>query len=166
MKLIIALTLALTISGTGLQVQAKEVGAEEGKSVSVIQSASEQKGRAWVCNGWHSYVRPSMGAAKVHRRVLWILKCATDRWAVPGGYAQMVAIATRESGPYTWPWAYNPSGSSGVLQIIVSTWDSWWTAFGDRVRIHRLVDNPFNARSNILLGVWAASAYGAGAWGY
>ena len=85
-----------------------------------------------------SYVRPSMGAEKVHRRVLHTIRCATDRWTVPGGYEMARCIAERESGPSTWPWAYNPSGSTGVFQIIPSTFASWWSAFGVRVKMAHL----------------------------
>ena len=127
-------------------------------------AAPTERGRAWVCNSWHAYVRPSMDPEKVHRRVLWLIRCATNRWDVPGGYEQAVAIATRESGSHTWPWALNPSGSAGVLQIIPSTYQAWWAAFHRRVVMHRLADNVFNSRTNVLLGVWAANAYGWGAW--
>jgi hypothetical protein len=127
---------------------------------------AQAQGLGYVCNDWHANIQPAMGFEKVHNRVLWLIRCATDRWDVPGGYAQMVAIATRESGPYTWPWAENPSGSSGVFQIIGSTYASWRAAFADRVRMARLVDSVFNARTNVLLAVWAANAYGLGAWGF
>ncbi len=72
-------------------------------------------------------------------------------------------IIHRESGGS--PFAYNSSGSSGLLQIVPSTWASWWSAFAVRVRMHRLRDDPFNARANLLLGVWAMNAYGLGPWG-
>ena len=106
-----------------------------------------------------------MGAEKVHRRVLHTIRCATDRWTVPGGYEMARCIAERESGPNTWPWAYNPSGSTGVFQIIPSTFASWWSAFGVRVKMAHLVHSVWNMRTNVLLSVWAMNGYGLGAWG-
>ena len=117
------------------------------------------------CSDWHSYVRPSMGAEKVHRRVLHTIRCATDRWTVPGGYEMARCIAERESGPSTWPWAYNPSGSTGVFQIIPSTFASWWSAFGVRVKMAHLAHSVWNMRTNVLLSVWAMNGYGLGPWG-
>jgi len=61
---------------------------------------------------WRSFVRPSMDRAKIDRRVLWVVRCAFDRYA-PGELGTALQVMNRESSG--WPWAINPV-AEGVCQ--------------------------------------------------
>ena len=116
-----------------------------------------------ACSGPRSVILRTTDPIIRDRRVAWLERCAEARWPTPGGLPMLSCIIQRESGGS--PFALNPSGSAGLLQIIPSTWRSWWSAFSVRVRMQHLRDNPFSARSNLLLGVWAMNAYGLSPWG-
>ncbi len=77
-----------------------------------------------------------------------------------------LCIARRESGLYEF--AANPSSSaSGIFQIVDSTWYAWrFGYFADRANMLDLSTSVFDARANVMIGVWAMNAYGLGPWGY
>jgi hypothetical protein len=114
------------------------------------------------CTSWHTYVRPAMPMTKIVNRTKHTIRCAVD-WVhgVPGGLSMAYCIADRESHFY--PWAENPSGSTGVYQWISSTW------YGVRERYPWLarhtMDTRFSMRSNVLFFARVAHNEGLGPWG-
>lgn len=95
------------------------------------------------------------------------IRSAVDRWPVPGGVGTAVRIAQCESGLRAE--AENPSGASGVYQVVDGTWGSWWSAMVQArpgwQRLWRLRPSVYNARSNVVLSIIHAHRYGWGAWG-
>jgi len=58
---------------------------------------------------------PARGATMMQRLIVCVFAVLA-----PGQSAYALAIADRESS--FWPWAYNPSGASGLFQHIASYW--------------------------------------------
>jgi hypothetical protein len=83
----------------------------------------------WRTSSWH---------------VRRLIRCAADRWNVPGGARMALYIAGRESNFQ--PRAYNSySGASGIFQHLRRYWPSRADAYG--------FDgwSAFNARANIMV---------------
>ena len=75
-----------------------------------------------------------------------LIRCATQRWRVPGGATKALAIAGRESDFR--PKAYNSySGASGIYQHLRRYWPGRASAFGFRGW------SAFNARANIIVSI-------------
>ncbi len=99
-----------------------------------------------------------MSTDRQHHHVRNLIACATDRWDVPGGYAEALKVATCESGLYAW--ADNGHGDLGLFQI------SSWPARAKAYLKHRWF--PFHfpprwslARANTLVAIrWARSGWG------
>ena len=73
-----------------------------------------------------------------------LIRCAEDRWSVPGGASTALYVAGRES--HFEPKAYNSySGASGIFQHLRRYWPGRADAFG--------FDgwSAFNARANIMV---------------
>jgi hypothetical protein len=88
------------------------------------------------------------------------IRCAVERWPVPGGVSYALAIADRESSFYQR--AENPSGARGIYQFMPRTWDVLRRRFPGVARV--TADNPFYARANVLLAIRTAHAFGWGPW--
>lgn len=115
-------------------------------------------------------VQPSMGGEKVRRRMVALIRCATDKWSVPGGLAKALDVAYCESGANLWPWA-GYMGSLGVFQQNGKYWQgrvntylkpSWFP--GQWKRIHNVPEGAYNARANVLVSIRMAHAGGWGPW--
>jgi hypothetical protein len=73
-----------------------------------------------------------------------LIRCAEERWPVPGGAAMALYVADRES--HFRPDAYNSySGASGIFQHLSRYWAGRADAFGFGGW------SPFNARANIMV---------------
>lgn len=114
------------------------------------------------------------GPARFHeengyKRVKRIIRCAVERWPVPGGASKAISVATCESG--LWPWAVG-GDNLGIFQHK----DDYWMS---RVRTYlkprwfndsqweRLTTKPsgaFLARANILVSIKMAHRGGWGPW--
>ena len=93
--------------------------------------------------------------------VVRILKCATNRWRVPGGAEKAICIAERESGLI--PWASSATGQYvGLFQHSAKAWpdryDEWAKPFW------RLKRNPLNGRTNTIVTIRMANEDGWGPW--
>jgi hypothetical protein len=90
-----------------------------------------------------------------------IITCAAERWPVPGGPDKAICIADRESGLI--PTAQSPTGMYlGLFQHSAETW-------GDRYLewtrpIWQLKPNALNGRTNAVVTMRMANAYGWGPW--
>lgn len=117
------------------------------------------------CSGRRFYIHRAMPAEEIRTRVKRLIRCATYRWPVAGGYPKALDVATCESG--LWPWAYS-NGNAGVFQQRLIYWTGraeiylrrawfphWW-----KVRDH----GWFKARPNVLLSVRMARALGWSHW--
>ena len=102
------------------------------------------------------------GSMNIHEAKLTIA-CAVHKMPVVGGLGQALCVAERESGFDDH--AYNPSGSSGIYQVIPSTWASWTAHFAAWRHQHAIPTNVFSGRANILVSIRAARQFGWGAWG-
>ena len=73
-----------------------------------------------------------------------LIRCAADRWRVPGGARMALYVASRES--HYRPKAYNTySGASGVFQHLSRYWPGRADAYGFGGW------SAFNARANIMV---------------
>ena len=75
-----------------------------------------------------------------------LIRCAEDRWSVPGGSSMALYVASRES--HLNPKAYNSySGASGIFQHLRQYWPERADSFG--------FDgwSAFNARANIMVTI-------------
>ena len=102
------------------------------------------------------------GTMNIHEAKLTIA-CAVHKMPVAGGVTRALCIAERESGFYEK--AYNPSGSSGIYQVIPSTWASWTAHFANWRHQHAIPTNVFSGRANILVSIKSARTWGWGPWG-
>jgi hypothetical protein len=83
-----------------------------------------------------------------------LIRCAEDRWSVPGGSEMALSVAERESNFQ--PEAYNSySGASGVFQHLRRYWDGRADAFGFEGW------SAFNARANIMVTMRMVSQMGS-----
>lgn len=106
----------------------------------------------------YRHIIPSLGIPEVQRRVKLLIRCAARKW--PISLSTAFAIADRESHYYCW--AVNPSGSTGVFQVISSTWESWRSSFPWLASV--TIDSRLNCRSNVLMSVRVMNAWGYGPW--
>ena len=97
----------------------------------------------------------------VHEAKLTIA-CAVHQMPVVGGVTRALCIAERESGFYFH--ATNPSGASGIFQVVRGTWASWTAHFASWRHQHAIPPNVFSGRANILVAIRAASQWGWGSW--
>lgn len=93
------------------------------------------------------------------RRGTWhvrqLIRCAEERWPVPGGASMALYVAERESDFR--PDAYNSySGASGIFQHLERYWSGRADAFGFGGW------SAFNARANIM--VTMRMVHGLGSW--
>jgi hypothetical protein len=135
-----------------------------------ISSRSASRG---PCDEDRYRVRPAMGHEEVARRVRALIRCATERWSVPGGPAKALAVAECESG--FWPWA-NGNGNLGVYQHRDRYWqgrvrsllrERWfsaraWSRIDRDATVHP--GAAYLARANVLVAIRMAHRDGWGAW--
>jgi len=106
-------------------------------------------------------------AENKYRAVKRLIVCANERWPAPGGVMKIFDVVDCESGFF---WRSHTPGTSfyGVFQIGHSSthpeWDTWdrpqlWDNWWDGVE-----PGPFNARANVILGVFHAARLGWGSW--
>jgi hypothetical protein len=125
------------------------------------------------CSSDRYIVRPRMGHEKVERRVKALIRCAVDRWSVPGGAQKALSVAECESG--YWPWARG-GDNLGVFQHRDVYWQSrvrsflkreWFSRFQwDRIDRDASVypSAAYHARANVLIAIRMAHRSGWGAW--
>jgi len=89
-------------------------------------------------------------------QVKQLIRCAAERWSVPGGPAMALAIADRES--HYQPRAYNPSGCAGIYQHMLRYWPGRAAEYG----FHGW--SAFNARANIIVTMRMVHLSGWGPW--
>ncbi len=114
-------------------------------------------------------VRPAMGLATVASKVRALIRCAVDRWDVPGGISEALDVADCESS--FWPWAVG-GDNLGVYQHKDDYWRSrvrtllkrrWFNdAQWDRIDRDATVwrGAAFLARANVLVAVRMAHRSG------
>lgn len=90
------------------------------------------------------------------------IRCATDRWTVPGGADVALCIAKRESGLL--PWAESVDGlNKGLFQQHVDYWDGNYDAYTRRV--WSLPKRILSGRTNTIVSIRMARDVGWGPWG-
>jgi hypothetical protein len=89
-----------------------------------------------------------------------LIRCAEDRWSVPGGASMALHVADRESNFR--PTAYNSySGASGIFQHLRRYWPGRADSFGFGGW------SAFNARANIMVTMRMVHRMGSWShWGY
>ena len=100
----------------------------------------------WVCDiDWRD------GDRNVRR----LIRCAAERWRVPGGPRKAIAVARCESGFD--PRAYG-NGNAGVFQhrLIYWPWRARTWGFPGA--------GAYNGRANVIVSVRMAARFGWGAW--
>ena len=95
------------------------------------------------------------------RRSTWqvkkLIRCAANRWAVPGGPEKALSVAQCESRFN--PSAYGGDGTAGVFQQKLNYWPGRAVAYG-------FPDwSVFNGRANIIVSIRMAHRYGWSPWG-
>lgn len=122
------------------------------------------------CDESRFEVRPSMEPESIRRRMVALIRCATDRWPVPGGIKKALDVAYCESGDNLWPWAHY-MGSLGVFQQNGRYWQDRVNTYlkrdwfpGKWNRIHRVPEGAYNARANVLVSIQMAHRSGWGPW--
>ena len=85
-----------------------------------------------------------------------LIRCAAERWKVPGGARLALYIADRESHFY--PNAYNSSGCAGIYQHMLRYWPDRAKSFGFRGW------SAYNARANIMVTMRMVHEDGWGPW--
>ena len=122
------------------------------------------------CDDSRFNVKPEMGGEKVRRRMVALIKCAIDKWSVPGGLSKALDVAYCESGDNLWPWSHY-MGSLGVFQQNGKYWvsrvntylkPSWFP--GRWKSIHNVPEGAYNARANVLVSIQMAHNGGWGPW--
>jgi hypothetical protein len=124
-------------------------------------NAGMRDGWRWRKDRWETFERPRHSFD--YREVRLTIRAAVDRWSVPGGTREALAVAGCESGLS--PKAENPySSASGVYQIVHATWVSWRSSISGIARRFRLKRSVFNARANVIVAIVHAHRYGWSAW--
>jgi len=151
------------------------VGLPEGlsKTRPADRDASVGRSARGPCLGQDYLVRPRMLTDRVQRIVKRLIRCAVERWPVPGGAPKAIAVAECESS--LWPWAIG-GDNLGVYQHKAAYWqgrvrallrERWFSA-RQWARIDQdATEHPgaaFVARANVLVAVRMASAGGWGPW--
>ena len=86
-----------------------------------------------------------------------LIRCAEQRWSVPGGAPLALHVASRESNFQ--PRAYNSySGASGIFQHLRRYWPGRADSYGFGGW------SAFNARANIMVTMRMVSLYGWDPW--
>ncbi len=97
------------------------------------------------------------------RKVKGLIRCAVDRWPVPGGASKAIAVATCESG--LWPWAVG-GDNLGLFQHKDDYWmgrvqrylrPAWFNAH-QWERLETRLSGAFIARANTLVSIRMAHA--------
>ena len=100
------------------------------------------------------------GEAVTHRMVR-IIRCASRRWAVPGGTEKAICIADRESGLD--PKATSPHRTNlGIYQHSAADWPDRYETWTRRV--WHLDDSALVGRTNIIVAIRMVNASGWGPW--
>ena len=90
-----------------------------------------------------------------------LIKCAEDRWPVPGDAEKAICIAQRESGLI--PNATSPTGQYvGLFQHSAAEWPSRYAEWTRPV--WQLKENPLNGRTNAIVTMRIVNAEGWAAW--
>ena len=84
-----------------------------------------------------------------------LIRCAVERWSVPGGAEKAIAVASCESGmnPYR-----DGNGYGGVFQHSLYYWPERAARFGFANY------SVYNGRANVMVAIQYAHTYGWGAW--
>ena len=97
---------------------------------------------------------------RAHSREL--IRCAVQRWSVPGGSAVALCIAKRESGLI--PTATSGDGlNKGLFQQHVNYWDGNYDNY--TVPSWKLKHGILNGRTNTIVSIRMAHDIGWGPWG-
>jgi hypothetical protein len=97
----------------------------------------------------------------VHHWVKRLIRCATNRWEVPGGARKAICIARHESGLD--PKASSPSGDYlGLFQHSAVHWPDRYEAWTRRV--WDLDRRARNGRTNTIVTMRIVNAHGWGPW--
>jgi hypothetical protein len=90
-----------------------------------------------------------------------MIRCAVQRWWVPGGSAKAICVAKRESGLV--PTASSPTGRYlGLFQHSAAAWGDRYLEWTHKV--WRLKPNALNGRTNTVVTVRMVHAYGWAPW--
>ncbi|MGH2595749.1 MAG: hypothetical protein ACRDH7_07275 [Actinomycetota bacterium] len=90
-----------------------------------------------------------------------LIKCAVDRWPVPGDAEKAICIAQRESGLI--PTATSPTGEYvGLFQHSAADWPNRYAEWTRPA--WQLKENPYNGRTNAIVTMRIVNAEGWGAW--
>jgi hypothetical protein len=93
---------------------------------------------------------------KSPHQVRRLIRCAVDRWPVPGGAHYAIHIAKRESGLHAH--AFNSGGYAGLFQQSVHYWSGRARRYGFPGT------SPFDGRANTIVSIRMAHAGGWGPW--
>jgi hypothetical protein len=85
-----------------------------------------------------------------------LIRCAVERWPVPGGAEKAISVARCESG--LWYRSGAGSGYVGIYQHSVYYWPDRAAAYGFAGF------DPLNGRANIMVAIQYAHEHGWGAW--
>lgn len=101
---------------------------------------------------------PARGITMMQRLIV----CVFAIWA-PGQSTYALVIADRESGFS--PYAYNPSGASGLFQHMIGYWPARAAAIPKKLFAPGAQPlSPFDPRANAIATAMAVAANGWGAW--
>lgn len=128
-------------------------------SIGIANAQPRQFNRGLECRYASLDQNPRMNVREVRKTIA----CAVRHMPVSGGLRKALYIAGREGGFYYH--AYNPSGASGVYQVIPSTWHHWTQLFANWRHQHHISAGVFRGRANVLISVRAAHQWGWGSWG-
>src|SRR3712207_3077276 len=107
------------------------------------------------------YDLPLRDGETVARRMVRIIRCATERWPVPGDAGRAICIAERESGLD--PKAASPGRTNlGIYQHSAVEWPDRYETWTRNV--WELDESALIGRTNIIVAIRMANAAGWGAW--
>jgi hypothetical protein len=113
-----------------------------------------------LCKGWQYRIEKGMSYETIVRRVKRVILCAFTVHGNPNQVLTAWYVADRESNFL--PWAYNPSGASGLFQHMAGYWSGRRMLLPKAQFPNRAKVSPFNARAN----AWVtAIMVGGGNWG-